>query len=174
MRQRAAILTAALLLAGLAGLAVVALHEVSLVQVRLARQGTVVDTALAQAGERLCLKYIHSVERTPVQGWFAIDQSGGFRALRTKTTGTGTGLPNVVPENRVRMEGKWLIVDEGGRHIAKIPFYFLPLNELKIFLGSEKIDLSQVPPGSQLLITSRTLPAWKWALERALDIFSRI
>jgi hypothetical protein len=170
MRQRAAILTAALLLAGLAGLAAVALHEVSLVQVRLARQGTVVDTVLTQAGERLCLKYIHSVERTPVQGWFAVDDGGGFRALRTKTTGTGTGLPNVVPEDRVRMDGQWLIVDEGGKHIPKIPFYFLPLNDLRISVGSENIDLSRVPPGSQLLITSKRLPAWRWALERAAGL----
>ena len=174
MRPRARLWTAAVSLACLLGLAVACLQDVSLVQVRLPGRGEVVDTVLARDNERLCMKYIHSVERTPVQGWFAIDHSGGFRALRTKTTGTGTGLPNVVPEDRVRMEGKWLIVDEGGRHIAKIPFYFLPLNDLRIFVGSEKIDLSQVPPGSQLLITSRTLPAWEWALERALDIFSRI
>jgi hypothetical protein len=130
----------------------------------------VVDTALAWDDERLCLRYIHSVERTPVEGWFAIDEEGGFRALRTKTTGTGTGLPNVVPKDRVRMDGQWLIVDEGGRHIPKIPFYYLPLNDLRISVGSEKIDLSRVPAGSQLLITSRTLPAWKWLLEQAAGL----
>jgi len=112
----------------------------------------------ASPGTELCMRYIHSVERTPVQGWFALAPQGGFRAMRTLTTGTGTGLPNVVDDQNVSMQGKWMVIDEGGTPVPRIPFYYLPLNNLRISVNDHQVDLSGVPPGSRLLITNEKMP----------------
>lgn len=108
----------------------------------------------ADPGDMLCMRYIHSVERTPVQGWFALDPEGGFRAIRTLSKGSGTGLPNVVDKANVNMQDGWMIVDEGQAYIENILFYYLPLNDLQISVNTQEVDLSQIPPGNRLLITS--------------------
>lgn len=118
------------------------------------KQGHVVYQKIASPGTKLRMRYIHSVERTPVQGIFALDSQGGFKAERTLTTGTGTGLPNVVDDQHVSMQGKWMVIDEKNTPVPRIPFYYLPLNNLHISLGDQEVDLSRVPPGSRLLITN--------------------
>lgn len=163
MSKRTEICLRACLLLSLALAAFFLLRPLSVVRVALpAQEGRIADSVWADPDELLRMKYIHSVERTPVEGWFAIAEKEGFRAVKTKTTGTGTGLPNVVPDSRVKTKGKWLVIDEGGKYYPQIPFYYLPLNNLRILVGEETMNLEGVPEGSRLKITSKTQPAWKW------------
>jgi hypothetical protein len=152
-------------LLGLLALGLVLNRPMARVQVRLPDHGDrIAGSIMADLDEQVCMRYIHSVERTPVQGWFALAERGGFRAVKTKTTGTGTGLPNVVPDDRVTTQGQWLVIDEGGSYLPDIPFYYLPLNQLRIEVGGRRIDLETVPPGSRLRITSRVRPLWGWLI----------
>ena len=132
------------------------------------QEDRIADTVLAYPGDLLRMKYIHSVERTQVEGWFAIAEKGGFRAVKTRTRGTGTGLPNVVPDSRVTVTEDWLVVDERGKYYPSIPFYYLSLNNLRILVGEKKMELGDVPDGSRLKITSETQPAWKCLIRRFL------
>jgi len=151
------------LLLGLAGAAFLLWQPLTVVRVALpAQEGRIADSVWADPDELLRMKYIHSVERTPVEGWFAIAEREGFRAVKTKTTGTGTGLPNVARGRDVKTEGKWLVIDEGGTYYPQIPFYYHSLNELRILVGDERVELEGVPDGSRLKITSKTQTAWKW------------
>jgi hypothetical protein len=161
-RKRGVLLGVAILIA-VAALIVFLMRPVAQVRVVLPNQGgRVADAVLIESGDRLCMRYIHSVERTPVEGWFAVDEKKGFRAVKTKTTGTGTGLPNVARGREVSTEGKWLVIREGGTYYPEIPFYYHPLNKLRIRVGDKRMDLEDVPAGSRLRITSRTKPLWKW------------
>lgn len=140
-------------------------RPLAVVRVNLPQQeGRTADAVRADPGDRLCMRYIHSVERTPVEGWFAVAEEGGFRAIKTKTAGTGTGLPNVARGRKVHTEGKWLVIHEGGEYYPEIPFYYHPLNKLRIRVGDKKLDLENIPEGSRLRITSRTRPRWKWVV----------
>lgn len=137
-------------------------YDVLVFEISLPDQdGEIVYTDIASSTTKLGMRYIHSVERTPVQGWFALAPQGGFLALRTMSKGSGTGLPNVVHTSRVAIDPDWMVVDEGRTHIPHIPFYYLPLNDLHISLGKHKVDLSQVPPGSRLLISNEKMPLAK-------------
>jgi len=163
MTRKVAIFSGACLLIALAAATFFLLQPVAEVRVALPGQGgRIADAVLADPGDRLCMRYIHSVERTPVEGWFAVAEKGGFRAVKTKTAGTGTGLPNVARGREVSTEGKWLVIHEGGEYYPEIPFYFHPLNELRIRVDGKKLDLKDVPSGSRLRITSRTRPLWRW------------
>jgi len=165
MTRKIAIFSGACLLIALAASAFFLLRPMAEVRVALPGQGgRIADAVLADPGDRLCMRYIHSVERTPVEGWFAVAEKGGFRAVKTKTAGTGTGLPNVARGREVSTEGEWLVINEGGKYYPEIPFYYHPLNELRIRVGDKKLDLDNIPEGSRLRITSRTRPLWKWVV----------
>ena len=165
MTRKAAIISGAFLLIALAVSAFFLLRPVAEVRVALPGQGVrIADAVLVHPGDQLRMRYIHSVERTPVEGWFAVAEKGGFRAVKTKTAGTGTGLPNVARGREVHTEGEWLVIDEGGKYYPEIPFYYHPLNELRIRVGDKKLDLENIPEGSRLRITSRTRPLWKWVV----------
>jgi hypothetical protein len=125
------------------------------------QEDRVAASVLVDPDQLLRMKYIHSVERTPVEGWFSIAEKGGFRAVKTKTKGTGTGLPNVVPDSQVSIQDKWLVVDEQGKYYPSIPFYYLPLNNLRILVGEKRMELEDLPSGSRLRIISKRVPAWK-------------
>jgi hypothetical protein len=162
MSRRIAISLLVCLFLGLAVAAFLLLRPVAVVRVTLPGQGErIAESVLAHPADILRMKYIHSVERTPVEGWFAIADKGGFRAVKTKTTGTGTGLPNVVPESRVTVKDDWLVVDEQGKYYPSIPFYYLPLNNLRILVGETKMGLKDIPAGSRIRITSETHFGWK-------------
>ncbi len=165
MSKRTAIPLGVCLLLGLAVSAVLLTRPVSEVRVALPdREGQIADSVWAQPQELLCMRYIHSVERTPVEGRFAIAEEGGFRAVETRTAGAGTGLPNVAKGRKVSIEGERLVVDEGRRYYPEIPFYYHPLNKLRIRVDGTRLDLGKVPQGSRLRITSRTHPFWRWLL----------
>lgn len=132
-------------------------------------QGQVIYQGPASPGTKVCLRYIHSVERTPVMGWFALSSDGGFQALRTMSKGSGTGLPNVADKPRVTMDHGWMVVDEQRTYVPQIPFYYLPLNDLQISVSGQKVDLSDVPPGSKLLISNEKMSLGKALFSFGLD-----
>jgi hypothetical protein len=159
MKSKVIVLSACLL--GM-GIAVLFLWQVVVVQITLpSHDGRCIYQDIASAGTKVCMRYIHSVERTPVQGWFVLDPQGGFRALRTMTTGTGTGLPNIVDADQVHWQGKWMVVSENNAYVPQIPFYYLPLNDLHIVVGDRTVNLNDVSSGSRLLITNQRMPLAK-------------
>lgn len=153
-----------------AGITILAKYDVLVLRISVPQeQGDLVYQDFASSGTKLCMQYIHSVERTPVQGWFALSSDGGFQALRTMSKGSGTGLPNVVDKPRVTMAHGWMVVDEGRTHVPQIPFYYLPLNDLRISVSGQKVDLSKVSSGSKLLITNEKMSLAKAMLRFAFD-----
>jgi hypothetical protein len=77
------------------------------------------------------------------------------------TTGTGTGLPNIVDADQVHWQGKWMVVSENNAYVPQIPFYYLPLNDLHIVVGDRTVNLNDVSSGSRLLITNQRMPLAK-------------
>jgi len=148
-------------------IAILSKYDVLVLRISVPQEkGDLIYQDIASSGTKLCMQYIHSVERTPVKGWFALSPDGGFQALRTMSKGSGTGLPNVADKTRVSMDHGWMVVDEGHSHVPQIPFYYLPLNDLQISVSGQQVDLSKVPPGSKLLITNE-----KMSLGKALFSF---
>ncbi|MCF8106373.1 MAG: DUF1850 domain-containing protein [Desulfohalobiaceae bacterium] len=137
------------------------------VNISLPRQkGRLVASRLASPGDLICISYLHSVEKTPVKGWFALDTDQGLLAVETWTTAAGTGLPNVVNKNRVRWEDGWLVVEEGNKALPEIPFFFWPINNLKISFRNAQIDLKTVEPGNLLLIRHQKTTAYAFLFRK--------
>ncbi len=142
------------------------LRPLTVVTVRLPREGGLLLARVpVRAGDEVKLQYDHSVERTEVLGIFGVGEGPALYALETRMRSVGTGLPNAVPE-RTRREGGWLVVDERGRAVEELRFFFHPDNDLKVIVAGVPVPLSGLRSGAIVEIRAVRLPVFQlWSLK---------
>ena len=134
------------------GLASLFLATISTLTVRLPRdQHRLIDATRVYTGDRLDLRYVHSVERTPVVGRFTIGKDHTLLVTETRMISVGNGLPNTSP-NRTRRQGEWIVVDEGDRMISDLRFYATDVNQTCLMVAGRKLDLDTIQSGNLLRI----------------------
>ena len=80
-------------------------------------------------GDEVRIRYMHSVEKSPVEGRFEIAEDRQLEAVETRMkcmnylASVGTGLPNTVPD-RTKIEDSWIVVDEGRKKLDEIRFFY--------------------------------------------------
>jgi len=98
-------------------------------------------------GDEIVLTYRHSVEKTLVRGIFHVSGIPSLQAKETWMTSVGTGLPNTFSE-RTRIQGDWLVVDEGLTEIEGFRFFVSSVNETRIDTPSGGPNLAVLPSGT--------------------------
>ena len=116
-------------------------------------------------GSDVRIYYRHSVERTPVEGRFEVDQTRGLVAVQTRFTSTGSGLPNTAAA-RMHREGDWFVVDEQRRPVPPLRFYLHAVNRARLTVDGRTVDLSAFRSGSLLGIRVERVGRWRWWLWR--------
>lgn len=148
----------------LAGLMIVL--PVDAVTVRLPRQGDALFDAVRVApGDKIRLQYRHSVEKTPVEGIFAVGAGPVLQAVETRMTSMGTGLPNTRADD-TRREGQWLVVDEKMAAIDGFDFFISAVNATRLTVGDAAIAVGTLPSGSVIRIDVRRIRLLDWILWR--------
>ena len=107
------------------------------------------------------LIYRHSVELTSVEGRFKVGSDSEILAVETRMESVGTGLPNAHPE-RTRIEDGWMVVDEGEKAVGPIRFYVVPMNETRLKIAGQQIDLTGLRPGVLVQITAHKKRLLSW------------
>jgi hypothetical protein len=102
----------------------------------------------ASPGEPFTLKYIHSVEKTPVYEVYTFDEQGRIFLIETTVESCGYGLPTVEPGNRFRFhEGKLTITDL-RKKIDSLVMRVSYLNDMMLtFRESDTINLPRIAAG---------------------------
>ncbi len=95
----------------------------------------------AAAGEGFRLRYIHSVERVPVEALFRVDEDGGLRLVETRFSSHGPGLP---ARGLAREEGTGPFVSPEGARMGTFRFYVSAVNEAELALGGRRLALCRV------------------------------
>ena len=115
----------------------------------------------ADAGTEFSTRFIHSVQKTPVEEFFAVnDGRDGFVLLRTRYRSFGVGLPFLPTDGSFRREGDAFVMDGMNRPLPEIQFRPGLSTDLKITLPDEEILLAdRVPIGS--LVRVAILPRWR-------------
>ena len=115
----------------------------------------------ADAGTEFSTRFIHSVQKTPVEEFFAVnDARDGFVLLRTRYRSFGVGLPFLPTDGSFRREGDAFVMDGMNRPLPEIQFRPGLSTDLKITLPDEEILLAdRVPIGS--LVRVAILPRWR-------------
>lgn len=120
--------------------------------------GTEEETvAVVDAEENLPLtiKFIHSVQKTPVIE--ELEYRGGeFVLLRTKYKSQGVGLPFDVADGKFYRDGDWFIMDDMNRRFKNLELRTGKGTQLKITLNGREHELyKKFPVGTK--ITVKTL-----------------
>lgn len=118
----------------------------------------------AQAGTPFSIRFIHSVQKTPVEENLALDADGhSFVLHSTKYQSFGVGLPFLQEEGHFRQEGNFYIMDDMERHFQNLTLRVGVGTELTIFLGGQEYRLYEsFPPGTPVDIF--VSPLWKGML----------
>ncbi|MCG6893625.1 MAG: DUF1850 domain-containing protein [Desulfobacteraceae bacterium] len=132
--------------------------------VRLPREGDRLAAAVRTGeGEEMRLSYLHSVEKTPVEGRFVVSEGPSLRIRETRMASVGTGLPNTVPE-RTRREGGWLVVDEEMHRIEGFRYRLMDLNRTRLTVEGAPVPLGEIRNGSILYFSVESVRNFRWWL----------
>jgi len=142
--------------------AIVLFWPIDVLSVRALRFASGAMTALpVTPGSDVRIHYRHSVELTPVEGRFEVDQTQGLVAVQTRFTSNGSGLPNTAVA-RMRREKEWFVVDEQRRPVQPLRFYLQSVNQTRLTVDGRDLDLSSFRSGNLLGIQVEHIGRWSW------------
>ena len=115
----------------------------------------------ADAGTEFSTRFIHSVQKTPVEEFFSVNErQDGFILLRTRYQSFGVGLPFLPSDGSFRRENDAFVMDGMNRPMREIDLRPGVSTELTLFLPDETILLyDRVPLGS--LVRVAIVPRWQ-------------
>ena len=150
---------------GLVVLVGLALWPVQVVSLKLPRENNrrIVSIRAAE-GDPILLAYRHSVELTTVEGHFQVGPQSEILALKTRMQSVGTGLPNTAHDRTAVRDG-WIEVDEARRPVGTIRFFLVPINQARLVIAGQDIDLSAIEAGSLLEISAENRRLVQWVFD---------
>lgn len=115
----------------------------------------------ATVGFPLSLRFIHSVQKTPVEEFLAVAEGRqGFKLLATKYQSFGVGLPFDANEGEFSQEGDYYWLRGQNRQYSHLDLRVGVGTELTLSLGGRKFPLyEKYLPGT--LVTVELMPLWK-------------
>ena len=115
----------------------------------------------AEAGTEFSTRFIHSVQKTPVEEFFVVnDAQNGFVLRKTRYQSFGVGLPFLSTDGEFRREGEYFVMEGMDRPMREILLRPGVSTELTLFLADERISLyERVPLGS--LVRVAIVPKWR-------------
>ena len=153
MRTRNAIIGWTLAGAAVAGLL---LFPVQTFEVRSRRTDRVIFREMTAPGDVFTFSYIHSIEKIPVEGVFAVEEGGSLRVVETRFPSYGAGLPS--PATRKNDDNKWMVAP-GGQRLPEFSFYISPINQSSLRLGDKTLDLNRlIESGDIVTVAVRRYP----------------
>ena len=124
-------------------------------------EGKVLFATRADSDKEFSTRFIHSVQKTPVEEFFVINEDcSGFILKSTRYQSFGVGLPFLESDGNFRREGDNFIMDNLNRQIKTLELRPGVGTELTITIDNQKLPLYQIVPlGS--LIRVLIIPSYK-------------
>lgn len=124
--------------------------------------GVRVGAVPALSGEKLQIRFIHSVQKTPVEENFTVEKEG-FVLHSTRYLSFGVGLPFLAEEGEFHFEDGAFVLDHMERHFPRLSLRTGVGTRLQVTFGAREYPLYEVyKPGTRIDI--EILPAWKMIL----------
>lgn len=143
------------------------LFSIEVATIRLPRsEQKLIGAVKTTVGGDIRLSYLHSVERTSVEGRFSVGPGPSLLIRETRMMSVGTGLPNTAP-GRTRRDGQWMVVDEGRQPLPGLDFYLSSVNKTRITVDGSPVSLEPVPFGSVIRLDVEKIRLgrfWLWHL----------
>lgn len=115
-------------------------------------QNFTMATLNAQENIPLTIKFIHSVQKTPVIEELEF-RNGEFILLRTKYKSQGVGLPFDISDGKFYRDGDWFVVDDMNRHFKDLELRTGKGTQLTIILDDKTYELYKIfPVGTKIFV----------------------
>ena len=122
--------------------------------------GKVLFTTTATAGMQLSTRFIHSVQKTPVEEYFIVNEDcSGFVLNSTRYHSFGVGLPFLESDGAFRREGDSFIMDNLDRPIEILELRPGVGTELSLTVEGQRLPLYEMVPLGSLVRVS-IVPRW--------------
>ena len=107
--------------------------------------GKVLFTMTAKSGMQFSTHFIHSVQKTPVEEYFVVNEDcSGFILKSTRYQSFGVGLPFLESDGTFRREGDSFIMDDLNRPIKILALRPGVGTELSITINGETLPLYEI------------------------------
>ena len=129
-------------------------------------QGALLYAERARAGMPVVIRFIHSVQKTPVEEDLRVnDELSGFVLDATRYQSFGVGLPFLASEGEFRVDGDFFIMDGMERRFPRLSLRTGAGTELTLVLdGTEERLFEKLPVGSRVDLT--VIAPWRWGMEK--------
>jgi hypothetical protein len=131
-------------------------YPVQIIEVRSRQADRVILREKTTAGDIFTFAYIHSIEKIPIEGVFAVEADGALRVVETRFPSYGAGLPSQVTGKSE--DGKWMVAP-GGQKLPEFSFYISPINRPSLRVGAKTLDLTNlIDSGDIVVVAVRRYP----------------
>jgi len=131
-------------------------YPVQTLEVRSRQANNVIFREKATPGDVFTFAYIHSIEKIPIEGVFAVEADGALRVVETRFPSYGAGLPSQVTGKSE--DGKWMVAP-GGQRLPEFSFYISPINRPSLHMGAKTLDLTNlIDSGDIVVVAVRLYP----------------
>jgi hypothetical protein len=147
MPKRKAIIGWALAGAVLAGL----FYPVQTLEVRSRQADKVIFREKTTPGDVFTFAYIHSIEKIPIEGVFAVEADGTLRVVETRFASYAAGLP--FQATGKSEDGKWMVAP-GGQKLPEFSFYISPINRPSLRMEAKTLDLTNLIDAGDIVVVA--------------------
>lgn len=113
--------------------------------------GELVAVARGIPGEPISIRFIHSVQKTPVLENLAVEVGGGLRLISTEYQSFGVGLPFLASEGHFYQDGDHYVLEDMDRHFPRLTLRVGVGTQLTLYLKGRTYPLyEKYPPGTSV------------------------
>jgi hypothetical protein len=114
--------------------------------------------------------YIHSVEKTWVQGIFTVDPDDRLLLLETRMESVGTGLP-IEAEECVGREGGWRVAGRQPMVLPELRFRYHRINELRLEYNGKQVPVDDTRENELATLQVEKIRLGTYLLYRLSSLF---
>jgi hypothetical protein len=134
----------------------VVLYPLTALEVRDEKTGKVIIRRKVSSGDTFEFRYIHSVEKVPVTGFFMITPGRMIKPTETQFPSYGAGLPSAGDE--VKLQKDRLIATPRSQEMEKFSFFVSPFTQPSLVFKNERFDFSSLKEGKVITIEVKRYP----------------
>ncbi len=132
------------------------LYPLSFLEVRTEKGGRVLLLKKVSPGDQFEFRYIHSVDRTPVSGFFLITSKRTFKPIETHFLSYGPGLPST--EGKTSRGGREIIAKPDVEEMERFSFFVSPFTHQSLIVKNERLDFTSFKEGEVVTVTIKRYP----------------
>ena len=131
-------------------------YPISFLEVRTEKGGQILFLKKVSPGDRFEFRYIHSVDKTPVYGFFLITSKRTIKPVETYFLSYGPGLPSM--EGKVVVEKGAIVAAPEVEELKRFSFFVSPFTKQSLIYKNERIDFSSMREGEIITVGVRRYP----------------